>query len=563
MFGLTRDFIQQDGISMQLGSAKGLTAAELNMVQARMLMNTVIPHHLRLLLKEIDLKITLEYAVSRRKMLSHLLKSERLSMGELFGLLLQIARGMEEGRLYMLRAEQYALHADYIFIEGPLGSGKVFLTYIPLQPAEPLVSTGEAVKSLVMVLMASVTELSGSGLQRLLQYCGSMEFSPAGLKSLLAELLADDGLVDRLSAGTEAASSNMPAGTGHAVSGELPVRRMQEQQSGVPQAVMPGEASAPSALRRHSLTRPQEQAAGSSQGKEQAWGGPLPRLRLTDESELSEYEDVDEADNVILSPYRTYAALGAVLADALLWKFLYLDKPSTLWLSVCLAATAILAFICWMVWSGRIMTGVRLGGDGRGERLEGEALEAEERSINRRPKGSEWDFGKNPVTPFRAQTPPVVEQKRPLQVRKESGSLLFENKAPARPQPAPEPATALLEVREGEAAGRGKVQAGRTGPFLERTGTDEDGAAEKIELDRASFIIGRSADVAQYVEKSEGASRVHAEISRGPAGYIIKDLDSRNGTLYQGAPMIPYKEYPLTEGSEFTIIKGSYTFRSA
>ncbi|MNE98049.1 FHA domain protein [compost metagenome] len=69
--------------------------------------------------------------------------------------------------------------------------------------------------------------------------------------------------------------------------------------------------------------------------------------------------------------------------------------------------------------------------------------------------------------------------------------------------------------------------------------------------------------MAQYVEKSEGASRVHAEISRGPAGYIIKDLDSRNGTLYQGNPMIPYKEYPLTEGSVFTIIKGSYTFRTA
>ncbi|QQZ64182.1 FHA domain-containing protein [Paenibacillus sonchi] len=46
-------------------------------------------------------------------------------------------------------------------------------------------------------------------------------------------------------------------------------------------------------------------------------------------------------------------------------------------------------------------------------------------------------------------------------------------------------------------------------------------------------------------------------------GYILKDLDSRNGTLFQGEAMIPYKEYPLTEGAVFTIVKGCYTFRSA
>lgn len=67
MFGLERDFVQQDGITMLLGKPEGLAAGELNMVQARMLMNTGIPHHLRLLLREIDLQVTLEYTVSRRK----------------------------------------------------------------------------------------------------------------------------------------------------------------------------------------------------------------------------------------------------------------------------------------------------------------------------------------------------------------------------------------------------------------------------------------------------------------------------------------------------------------
>lgn len=177
MFGLSRDFVQQDGISMLLGKPDGLSAGELNMVQARMLMNSGIPYHLRLLLREIDLQVTLEYSLSRRKMLSHLLKSDRLSMNDFFGLLLQIAQGMEEGRLYMLRAEQYALHEDYIFVEGPLNGGRVYLTCIPLQQLAATTKPGECLRSLIMVMMASVTELAGSGVQRLLQYCGGGFYS--------------------------------------------------------------------------------------------------------------------------------------------------------------------------------------------------------------------------------------------------------------------------------------------------------------------------------------------------------------------------------------------------
>lgn len=92
MFGLIRDFVQQDGISMLLGKPDGLSAGELNMVQARMLMNSGIPYHLRLLLREIDLQVTLEYSLSRRKMLSHLLKSDRLSMNDFSGCCCKLPR---------------------------------------------------------------------------------------------------------------------------------------------------------------------------------------------------------------------------------------------------------------------------------------------------------------------------------------------------------------------------------------------------------------------------------------------------------------------------------------
>ncbi|MBY0013238.1 DUF6382 domain-containing protein [Paenibacillus typhae] len=565
MFGLDRDFIQQDGISMQLGTAGGLSLEELNMVQAKMLMNTAIPHHLRLLLREIDLKVTLEYAVSRRKMLSHLLKSEKMSMAELLGLLLQIARGMEEGRQYMLRAEQYALHKDYIFIEGPLGSGKVFLTYIPLQPSGTPISPGEAVKSLLTVLIASVTELSGSGLQRLLEYCGSGDFSPSGLKGLLAELLAEDhSAAGKLAGSIEAVTLKGPSGGGTAVSGEMPVRLREGPQAYVPAGFSAVPAATGIFMKQRQLSaRLEETASDSNHAKEQRWGNGLPQLMLNEEAEADDLEDSGETAAKVPSSYRTYTVMGAVLADALLWKFLYLDRPRTIWLAVCIAATAIFAAVSWMVWSGRIMAARDPVSDESREIPESALAETRERSVSRKPARSEWDFGRNPVVPARVHVQQGAEQKPPSQVRQDSGGSLSGAAGQVPPQPAAVAATALLTASDNTFSGQAKGQLRPAGPFLERTCTDEDGAPEKIELDRASFIIGRSPDVAQYVEKSEGASRVHAEISRGPAGYLIKDLDSRNGTLYQGSPMIPYKEYPLTEGSVFTIIKGSYTFRSA
>jgi len=128
--------------------------------------------------------------------------------------------------------------------------------------------------------------------------------------------------------------------------------------------------------------------------------------------------------------------------------------------------------------------------------------------------------------------------------------------------PTPMAPTALL-VQEDDAV-KG-LEAGKqqpSVPYLVRDEAGGDGPAVKIELSRPSFVIGRSTEVAQYIEPSEGVSRVHAEVSRTAGGYVLKDLDSRNGTFFRGEPMIPYKEYPLAEGDVFTIIKGDYTFRA-
>lgn len=547
MFGLSRDFIQQDGISMLLGRADGLSAAELNGVQARMLMNTAIPHHLRLLLREIDLQVTLEYTVSRRKMLSHLLKSDKLSMSDLFGLLLQVSQGMDEGRLYMLRPEQYALHEDYIFIEGPLRGGKVYLTCIPLQQPAASASPGECMKSLIMVLMAAVTELAGSGVQRLLQYCGREDFSPAGLKGLLSELLTETHPVrEQVNPEVAVPDQIKVPGSAAAQPAELGTQAKVNARTVPDLLIQP---------RRFLQERNVEAEAGSRVDAPGMMG--YPKLKLKEEQPQPDLPDKENDAATPSSAYRTYIVLGGVLSDALLWKFLYLSNPKLLWLVVCLSLTLVLGSFCWLVWTERLVLGGRQEEDEAG-------LEDEAAGIGwRAHRELEWDFGRSPAASsapsFRAEPVPSVQAPLELKPAFRQTDIGAAGRGLIK-QPMAVAATALLP-RE-DRLEKGEQVTGNTAPYLERNGEGEGGPPEKIELNRSSFIIGRSPEVAQYVEQSEGASRVHAEISKGTEGYIIKDLDSRNGTFYKGEAMIPYKEYPLAEGTIFTIVKGCYTFHS-
>ncbi|MFF2017595.1 DUF6382 domain-containing protein [Paenibacillus sp. NPDC058177] len=549
MFGLTRDFMQKDGISMLLGVSEGLRAERLNMVQVRMLMNSEIPHHLWLQLKEIDLRVTLEYGLSRKKMLSHLLKGEKLSMTSFFGLLLQVAQAIEEGRLYMLNAEQYALHEDYIFVEGSLQSGKVYLTYVPLLSPEKVISTGQGFRSLIMTLMASVKELAGDGVQRLLQCCGEEDFSPARLKKLLAELLTEGEVVK-------------PYPTIDRESNILPFRRLEEPEpSRLSDEPLRSRSSTGSSDKKAGL---QDSMRATAEPISAPWSGGYSAFQRSQEATSSGFTEEEETQQVS-SPYRTYIVLGCLLGDALLWKFLYMSDPTTLWLAVCGILTLFLGIICWLVWTGKLKLGKKEDED---------EPDAEEIVRGMSFKEPDRDFGRisgrnSAKESVNAGLSPPVSKVEPLRIRQVMGNSRsgLNQKGSANDFPAsgslPSSATVLLSPDNAPEKNAAMDKHRRAAPYLERCDHNNSGPTERIELDRASFIIGRSEEVAQYVEKSEGTSRVHAEILKSPTGYVIKDLDSRNGTLLQGEAMIPYKEYPLMEGTVFTIVKGNYIFHTA
>ena len=84
-----------------------------------------------------------------------------MTLTEYFGLA-QIVTALEDSKLYMLQPENYILHEDYLFIEGSLHLGTLYLTYVPVATIEasgtrlPLM-----LKELMTRLLASVTELKG------------------------------------------------------------------------------------------------------------------------------------------------------------------------------------------------------------------------------------------------------------------------------------------------------------------------------------------------------------------------------------------------------------------
>lgn len=88
-----------------------------------------------------------------------------------------------------------------------------------------------------------------------------------------------------------------------------------------------------------------------------------------------------------------------------------------------------------------------------------------------------------------------------------------------------------------------------------------EGNVEKIEISQEGFIIGRNAEMANYVEDSAAVSRAHTELLFNGKEYKVKDLGSRNGTLLNQQQLIPNKEYAIEEGDLLLIAKTEFIFK--
>ncbi|MEK3733809.1 DUF6382 domain-containing protein [Paenibacillus sp. FSL M8-0334] len=641
MLGLNTDFVQNGGTFMVLGREQGIAPSELNPVQLGMIRSARIPHLLKLHVRELDNQVTLEYDISGKKMLSQALKSERLSLTEYYGLLLQIATALNEARQYMLQPEQYVLHEDYIFVEGDLHLGTLYLCYVPLENAR---GTGPGVqhplKEFMTRLLANVTELKGGGVQALMSFCASEAFHLTGLKELLIDLLSTEDDTGGREARTENADMRSVyelASEQAASEVEHGYRAARYEPDAIPTAQHPEqETNRKSQVRSRSIRR---NARRAQEEEDQAQEQREIRERLPKASAFSlsasfssSEDETTEEEAQGASPVRTYIVLGCMLAAAVTWRFLYMNQPGTLMLIVSAVITLLLAAAAWLAWQGKLkrlfarseawtdsgslplLESVELPSPrkiGWGiPKFEADPLSevlTEHRDIPSRPVRGRQRHEEELTENWRWNQPDMEPGEQPSVSTNDrtgspdsgfgggynsSGGIQAEGGAlqqrPHQQRTSGNPGMSTRQMEEptdaedyyrqlshktsvlasGDAgtmllsAQDGGCMTAATAPraFIETTDPNT-GASQRIELVQQHFIIGRSPEVAQYVASAPGTSRAHVELSRDQGGYLIKDLGSKNGTVLNGEPMVPYKGYALQEGDTFVIAGGKFSFR--
>ncbi|CAM3485666.1 MULTISPECIES: DUF6382 domain-containing protein [Saccharibacillus] len=574
------DFIQSDTTYMVLKNKLNPEAGTLNRIQVKMLAASSVPHVLDLHVREVDTDTELHYDIGGKRMLSACLRTEKITLVEYYALLLQIVTALEYGMTYMLNPHRFLLKEDYMFVDGPLAEGIVYLTYVPLDESAGAAPIRERIGSLAARWMTAVDDLRGNGIQHVLQMCEQPSFSLQTLKSLLIGLLTESGKSpagDLEAYGPSMHPASFRAGGSEAAGGGGNAGRSASQ------AAWPQHGEGRAGV----LAAPD--LAASYAEPAAAFSGESFRSLPSDSALQGPETERKRSENG--SSGRLIAPLIAGLLLAALWKLLYLDHPGRVSLLVCVVAAPPLLLFAYAGWAGKVKFGGRRA-ERRQEEEEAEAL------------ASAWqEPGRNPgPRPFYGQREQAVDgssgagerimQNRDTQNRdmrtesaegrnipdflhpgyagsSSSGDVPEAAGAPSYADcgtgvlgtPAAQPTVILDSGRT--PAGRGGASASADpGPRYRLERIENGILPQSIPLPAGPFTIGRAADVSQHVETAAGISRAHVELELYEGMYTIKDIGSRNGTTLNEETLIPYKAYELREGDTFRLAGISYTLKS-
>ncbi|MDU2241291.1 MAG: DUF6382 domain-containing protein [Paenibacillus sp.] len=532
---LVADFVRDGGTYMILEAKEGLRPEHLNRVQRSMLAAVPVPNLLRLDIREIDYRISLYYDITGKRMLSQCLRSDKIGMPEFYGLLLQVVAVLEDSKRYMLSPSGFLLDETHIFVEEPLSNGSLYFTYVPWREASAVPPLSQTLLSLITRLLTCVARVEGEGIPQLVRLCGDELFSLGELKKILLRLLSNEPII-------------MPEDDA-AVAGGTP--------SPSPRLAEPSLPSSRSVVVKEYLPLREPTEPG-------AWAGVAddvadPTVNREEWPGLSEEKAPRETP---VKP--TYLVLGFLLVDALVWKLLYFDRPGTVGLLLGVAATMLLAVAGFALWR-------KFRGSSADLEDEDGTFPVSEGTV--RPIGISGLLGLSPERVERPggrkTSPAPLTDGTPWETfapRTEISYAGLEAAASSEPEvnphPEPEamasPPTVLLN--RSMLQGQDQPLSGRAPRYYLERYESAGGVPEKIPLASGSFVIGRSEEIAQYVEHTTGVSRAHVEILITSRGCRLKDLGSKNGTRLNGESVAPYKEYPLQADDVFILAETSFRF---
>lgn len=539
---LVTDFVRDGGTYMILQTKEGLRPEDLNRVQRSMLAAVTVPNLLRLDIREIDYQISLHYDITGKRMLSQCLRSDKISMPEFYGLLLQVVAVLEDSKRYMLSPSGFLLDETHIFVEEPLSSGAMYFTYVPWKEAPPGLPLSQSLLSLITRMLTCVSRVEGDGIPQLVRLCGDELFSLGELKKMLLHLLSDEPSAKSMSGervGERKSILNEP------LPRMVPRPAVSSSRSAVVKEYVPTDIS--TTTQSSKLSGATAHDSTDANAIRETWPG------LEDEAMAA----------VVTRIKPTYLVLGLLLVDALGWKFLYLDRPGTLGLALGALLTVLLGVTGVVLWRKFCSSSIS---------QEEEAGDVPEESLGSlgtlRPLGftNEREFdssslGEHAAISERSESAAKVSMEAfvprsglPDMRVEPSGSVIPEPESEVRFSPP----TVLLS--RSALAGQDNPARERIPRYYLERYESAGGTAERIPLTPGSFVIGRSKDIAQYVENTSGVSRAHVEILVTSHGCTLKDLGSTNGTYLNGENVAPYKEYPLQNDDVFVLAETRFKF---
>ncbi|MFL0372794.1 DUF6382 domain-containing protein [Paenibacillus amylolyticus] len=588
MYGLTRDFIRNGGAFMVLEKEDGLRMEELSRVQMGMLSSNQIPRLLPVHIREVDRNVTLQYDISGYKMLSQMLKSSKIKLRVLYGLLFQLADAFTECRQYMLEPRKLLIQEEYLFIKGSFEQGELGMVYVPIMDTVEVDPTPQQFRELVIRLMAHVQELQGEGIQRVLQLCDNERWDIRQLRELLLELYADEqengGGAAFLSYRTSEAPNDSRGDLHSSISerdSRLVTGSSRPYQPGAPvqnAGVGPGPNFRQPQKTSESEVEDIPVRSRTFPGRRSPEQSSLESSNDMDQGRSNPYDSIERVDMEVEekpgSSKVTYIILGCMVAMALVWRFIYMEQPGQTQMILCMVLSLGLFGVAGWTWKRKGST----HNDSENKRSfsfslgknKGKQTEEDEEQFQ---ESWRWNTAERPAERIN-QTVASASEGGSEHSRFQSLHMTPEHSDPpfvqrhvetvaSTSEPIRQNAIAEATVNLQNLSGGINTGAGPVLPsfYLERrSGTGDQ--HERMDVQGASFVIGRSADMVQWVDTATGVSRAHVELSRNKSGYVIKDLGSVNGTILQGNILAPYKEYPLADGDTFTLAESVYTYRS-
>lgn len=610
MESLSIDFTTQRGHEMIVFRDPPFMRSEMDEVDLNMLQAERVQHLLPVDWIELDGSMSFRYGIAGRRLLSHKLIGGAFGMEAYMLLLIGLIESMEACGHYLLRESCCLIHERFLFVGDDWSDIRV--AYLPLREPPAARPIREELLALAVRLVGKVAQVDGEGLQDVLRLLDAPASPWLQMRNGLLDAL-ERLRTRRLEQQTDrgASADRLADWSGHGAAGgrtgDLPDHKrpgtvpppdllQDRHQPGAgdagEQTMSEGGGGRPAALGRLSglfarqpygtdkRALPEE----TSQFNDREW--PAPESRLRDNSRA-----------------RWFASAGALLSAAAVWRFVYLPAPDT---SRLLAAVGLTLLVLWgltVAWrklsdpaeSGKLDSTPHTGDfaaaqpydDGGGEAAGWSARLRTPPFLGR--AGVDAGSGRDDAgmsgtgpggTPLSAAAPGAAGYPLPAEqdgsgasayaaasIEREAAFGTGSGARHARPaahqasyhmDSGLSDSTALPDGRSPDGAARSdetvllddRGDGGGAGCYFVR---EYEGQSMRMPLTEGVSVIGRSAALAQIVDQAEGVSRTHLEVEFGGDTVRIRDLASRNGTMLEDEPMIPYKEYVLRSGGSLRI----------